>query len=249
MAMRSAASSKFEVNMTIAEFKELMAGESSAEITAILKAGGFSTPEDIEGLKNKNTELLGKIQLSKKEMSLRDEKLKILDGLDLDAYNKFIEDDAAKGKDADLVKLNREIKRLSDENKAFSDNSSDITKKYHKELIKTGLSTALRANGYNQNEEILKRAYQGQATIEVENGSDTLVITGDDGLAIPAGDFFKALPTTEFGKRYLDKPDNKGSGKNYSNSGGASKQMAESDYNNLSPKEKASFVNDGGTTV
>ena len=70
--------------MDINDFKEFLIDEENKKVFAeIAKTQGFETPEEIQGLKAKNYELLGNNKKLKEQMN---EIQKKLDEIDIDSY-------------------------------------------------------------------------------------------------------------------------------------------------------------------
>lgn len=224
--------------MTREEFTEFLKGdENRALFIEVAKGLGFESPEDIEGLKRKNRELIADKTRVKNEL---EEMKKKLDNLEEDRY---IDKTDGKATEPD-VKTKREVDRLKKELEEAVSRASRVESEYNSTLIESTLTKALEETGFNQHKDLLRQAFLGKAKIEIEGDKRTILIS-DGEQELPAKDFFKLKSTTDL-KQYLDKPVNSGAGAHgFSGTSGA-KVMKESDFKNLPSKDRAAFMKDGG---
>ena len=198
-------------------------GLSEEQINAINAAHDSG----IEGLKNKNTELLGKLQ---KHKSGDDDA-----NAELDSLRKFKQQadqnaEAAKGNYDEALKLvndnhQKEIQKLQDSN-------GNLTKQLETILIDNGLSAAL--DGVKVQTKLKKAAtamHRGEVTLK-----DGAAMVGE----VPLTDFINNWSQTDEGKAFIQAADNSGGD---AGGGGNSGQGSQTiDYTNASPKEIAANI-------
>lgn len=246
--------------MTVEEFKELIQNpEAAKDLIPILKAAGFETPEDIQGLKAKNNEILLKMKkINEEKANLQ----KLIDDADYQEYlakkdnpdnsvnnatqgTGNAEFDKAK---LEIRKLTSELKKLSEEKAKVEEKANQVESIFVKDRKSAQLSAALDAAGFDpKHKSLLINAMQGIAKVDPENNYN-VIIEDENGLPMPAKEYAIAYANTETGKEYLRKPENKGANSQGFNGGSASgKVMQISAYNSMNPKDQAAFMKSGGS--
>lgn len=229
--------------MTLEELKEFMQDENNAAaFNEIVKAAGYETPDDIQGLKRNNQEL----KLEKQKIRSEYENLK--KKIDEIEEQRYIEGDGQKGesKNAELEKMKRELARMTEKINTTESRASQIESEYHSTLKESILSNTLESLGFKQHKELLKSAFQGKAKVEIDGNKKIVLIDTGDGIGLPADEFFKQYSTTEQGKMYLDKPVNAGAGAHGFTGSSGSKVMSIEAFNQLPAKQRSAYVASGG---
>lgn len=222
--------------MTKEEFAEfLKVEENKGLFVEAAKAMGFEAPEEIEGLKKNNRELKAEKTKAKSEL---DDLKKRLDEIE---DEKYLDNKDNKTPDP---KLQREYEKLKKELEEATNKAKQIEGAYNSTLIESTISKALEKTGFNQHKDLLKKAYLGNAKIEVEGDKRTILIL-DGEQELPAEEFFKQKAASDL-KDYLDKPVNSGAGAHGFTGASGSKVISEGDFKNLTPKARASFMEGGG---
>jgi regulator of replication initiation timing len=230
--------------MTLEEFKEFLKDPKNAEgFKGIVKEMGYETPEEIEGLKKKNTDLI----LDKKKMRLEmDDVKKRLDEIDVEEY---IELKSKKGKDTDKdveTRLQRDLKKAEDRAKAAEDANGKTSSFLNSVLIKAQLSDAIDANGFDvKHKDLLLSAFSGRAKVEIDDKGHNVIIDNGDTLGVPANEFFKNYAGTDSGKAYLRQATQRGSGSQSFDSGAQGKTIKREAFDNLSPADQMKAIKDG----
>jgi len=213
---------------------------NKTEFNELAKSLGYETPEDIEGLRNKNNEVILKL---KKEKEERTKLQKTLDEINLDEYYEYKNGADSNGKaQAQANALQKKLESLIQE-------KTDIESKYMSSQIESQLSQALEATGFKTHKGILKQALQGKAKVENDNGKPIVIIEDENGLPLPVKEYLISFANSEDGKRYLDQPENKGAGSQNISGTSGSRQVTEDDFKKMSPKERASFIQSGGKII
>ena len=243
--------------ITVDEFKELIQNpEASKELLPILKAAGFETPDDIQGLKAKNNEILVKMKkINEEKANLQ----KLIDDADYQEYlankdNQNTQTQNSGNEEFDKLqreykKLSIDLKKLSDEKAQLAEEKSKIESTFFQDRIDTQLSAALDVAGFDpKHKKLLQDALRGKATIDNSDGKYAAILEDEHGLPLPAKDYALAYANTEAGKEYLKKPENKGAGsQGFNGTGSSSKVMKATDFNGMAPKEQAAFMKNGGS--
>lgn len=197
------------------------------------------------GLKNKNEELLGDQKKLKKDMGDIQSQLD-----DLKAAKEAAEEEAAnKSGDVDKIKATLEAK--------FAKERDDLTKKYdtasarlNQTLIEKGLTDALvKANVAAQHLPAVTALIKATAKAEIADIDGNPVATFD-GKAID--EYVSSWAQGDQGKHYIAAPNNGGGGAGGSNGGGKAsfaKQIKESEFNAMLPKERAAVMSEGKTQI
>ena len=232
--------------MTVEELREFLKDEKNkGDAEEIIKSLGYESQEDVSGLKDNQRRLLDEKKKLKSEL---EEKQKLLDSVDLDAYNEYIEFGSKKDSKGDLKEFNR-IKREFEETKKLVESLKKVDSE-HNDLIKElALHKAFDQFGIDQRfKNLLTSAFKGRAKVEID-GDKRNVVIDDDGLGLPPQDYIKKWIETDEGRAYLAKPDNKGGGNFAFNSSGNGNKITEDQLNQLTPKQKADFFDKGGEII
>lgn len=228
----------------LTELEEFIKDESKKkEFFDYVKKQGFETPDDIQGLKAKNTDLITNQKKLKEQM---EDLQKKLDDIDLDEYYELKDKSKGSKGDDDLTKLQRELKQLTTK---FEDNEkklSTVQDKYNKTLKINALNAAFDEYKIDPNfRDVLKDAFLGKATTETDGDSERVLIDDGDGLGLDVNEYFKKWVDTDKGKTYLAKPDNKGAGGQDLSGSGTAKTMTRSEFQQRSPEEQMSLSKEG----
>jgi hypothetical protein len=223
--------------MTVEELKEFLEDENNkAVFEEIVKDLGYESQDDIQGLKSKNDQLLAKLKKKKDEF---EEKQKLLDGIDIDAYNEYINGDKGKDNNSELNKIKRELKESNDLIEKFKKIEDD----YNNALKLNAVKDALIENKIDsRHTKILTSAFMGKAKVEIDGDARNIIID-DDGLGLPPKEFFKKWTETETGKAYLAKPENKGGENTPLGSSGV--KMSRQEFEKRPATERMSLIEKG----
>lgn len=217
------------------ELKEFFqADENKAILQEIAKEHGFEAPDDIQGLKSKNAELIGKMKkLSDRAKELEDK----ISGIDFEEYEELkVKKDKSNPDDKTL----RELKKLQSDLEKERGEKTRLTGDFHRLLKEQALSRAFKESNIDPiHESLLQSAFLGKARID----DDLQVIIDDGGLGLPIKDFFKQWSESETGKVYVAKPINAGT-----QSGpfsGKGSKISRADFESMSPESRQQAVKDG----
>jgi regulator of replication initiation timing len=231
--------------MTIDELKEFLKDPKNADaFKELVKAIGYETPEEINGLLKKNQELIAKQKKLREENEIIK---KTLDEIDMDEYVELKKKVESSGKASDeLTKLQRDLKKVSEDLEKERKGRSESESFLNRTLTENALIEALDANGFDsKHKELLKSAFLGKARIEIEENNRNVVLENGDGLGLPAKEFFKKFAESETGKVYLRQPESKGAGASGFSGAGGAKIMKRDQYEKLDPLEKSALIKDG----
>lgn len=232
--------------MELKDLQEFMQKEENkAAFSELVRALGYEAPEDIEGLKKKNRELILKNQELKKSI---DENNKILDSIDIEEYNTLKQSRTGQAGGDEVNQLRRELKKAQDKIEAESRRAGELESSYHSTLKDAAIQKALIDHKFSdQHHSLLKSAFQGKAKVEQDNGSFTVVIDNGDGIGLPVSDFFKSFAQSEQGKAYLQTSVNSGAGSRSFQGGSGPKSMPRSEFAKLSPLDQMNTIKEGTT--
>jgi len=192
---------------------------------AIKEAVELAVSEATEGLKNKNSELLGKVKKLQKNSEIDpDDYLALQTELD-DTQNK-------------LTKALKEAKTATAEAEKANKGREAESKVVHDLLVDQGLSKALIENGV-KNPQFLKAStalLKGKVTLEVD-GDKRVAKVGDKVLS----DFVKDWAGSDDGKEFVSAAVNSGGG-----AGGNGSKGGSEDLNKLSPEARLDAINNSG---
>lgn len=199
--------------------------------------------KETEGLKAKNNELIDK------QKKLKDEMKSFQDQLDdiKEAKEKAEEDAAKKSGDVEAITKSLEAKytkKISELEGKLTDSSS----KLNKIVIDQGITEALTKAG-------VAPQYLDAAALLIKHNSKSEVLELD-GKAIahldgkPITDFVSEWTQGESGKHYVAAKQNGGGGSDGDRGKAATpKQIKQSDFDAMSPKERAAVMAGGDTTI
>lgn len=201
---------------------------------AIAEAVETAVEEAVEGLKAKNTELLGKLKKAQKDATI--------DPADHAALQAELT--ATEAKLATAEKALKTATTEADKIKKAYDNESKVA---HNLLVDQGLSTALLEAGVKKASYLkaAKAMLAGQVVLTAD-GENRVAKVGDK----PLAEFVKAWAVSDEGKAFVDAPGNTGGGAHGGGgSGGTGKQktMTRSAFEALAPIARIEFSKEGGT--
>ncbi|MBW2635977.1 MAG: hypothetical protein JRC86_00370 [Deltaproteobacteria bacterium] len=184
------------------------------------------------GLKDKNTELLGKLKKAKKGQEI--------DPADHAALETELEETGTKLKTAEKA-----LKTATKEGEASKKLLESESKVSHTLLVDNGLSTALLEAGVKDPAyiEAAKAMLAGQVVLEAD-GDKRVAKVGDK----PLADFVKEWAGSDKGKKFVSAAVNGGGGGGGGSKGGGEKKtMTRSENDALDPAAKMAFFKEGGT--
>jgi len=193
---------------------------------AIKEAVAEAVSEATEGLKNKNSELLGKVKKLQKKAEI-----------DPDDYNALhTELDQANDK---LSKALKEAKTATAEAEKSKKSFEGESKVVHDLLVDQGLSKSLLENGVKKPQYLTaaKAMLKGQVALDID-GDKRVAKVGDKTL----DEFVKEWAGSDDGKEFVDAAINKGGGGGGNNGGGGSSE----DMAKLSPEARLDVLNKAG---
>lgn len=196
---------------------------TEAELKAKIKEAVETATGEVEGLKIKNTELLGKLKKAQKDATI--------DPADHAQLQTELDDTEAKLAMA-LKEAKAATKTADDAKKAFEGES----KVAHNLLVDNGLSDALIANGVKKASYLkaAKAMLAGQVVLTVD-GDKRIAKVGDKALA----EFVKEWTGSDEGKSFVDAPGNVGGGAG----GGAGNEAGGTDMSKMSPEARLQAIN------
>ncbi len=189
--------------------------------------------EATEGLKTKNTELLGKLK-----------KLKQSADIDPDEHQQLVTDNERLT--GELSAAQKTVKRLEGEMekgiKALESESSYVSRL----LVDNGLNEALtRANVKPEMQKAVKAMLTGMVTLKTE-GDNRVAVIGEQSL----GDYVSVWAQSSEGRHFVSAPNNQGGGANGgASSGGEIRQMTRAAFDTQDPLKKADFIKSGGVVI
>ncbi len=202
------------------------------EAKAALKAAvEKAVDEAVDGLKAKNSELLGKLKKAQKDATIDPE-----DHAKLQA-----ELAAAETKLAEATKTLKTTQAEADKIRKAYETESKVA---HNLLVDNGLSTALLEAGVKKPSYLkaAKAMLSGQVVLTAD-GENRIAKVGDK----PLSEFIKTWAASDEGKAFVDAPVNGGGGASGGgNSGGGAKTMTRAEFDALDISAKMSFTKDGG---
>ena len=209
-----------------------------------LKKLEASYQEDIGGLKDKNAQLLGKMNVLKEKAG----------GVDLEDYNRLknnaaktaieIEnaeiEDAKKSQNYDFIvqkekeRLSTATERWKGERDGLQEEISGITTRYHQKLTTIALDTSLRKVGVSDKFlKYVKSSFASKAVVELDDNGVEAVFIKDNPTAIPLpiNDYISKWSTSEDAKNVISAMTSSGGGANGSGATGTSQlQQLEEAY-------------------
>ena len=202
--------------------------ETKAAIKAAVdEAVETAIADATEGLKTKNTELLGKLKKAQKDATI--------DPADHAALQAELDDTEAKLATA-LKETKAATKTADDAKKAFEGES----KVAHNLLVDNGLSAALLENGVKKASYLkaAKAMLAGQVVLTAD-GDKRIAKVGDKLLA----DYIKEWAASDEGKTFVDAAVNSGSGAG----GGAGGRVDGGDLEKMAPEARLGKINEAET--
>lgn len=200
---------------------------SSPELKAAIDA---AVAEATEGLRNKNTELLGKLKKAQQGAAIDPAEYAALEA----------ERDDLRGK---LQAADKATKKLTADLEAATKRAADVDSAYSNSLRDAALTEALTKAGVTPALLKAAKALLGpQATVADENGT-RVVKAGDKAL----GDFITEWASSDEGKHFVVAPHTSGSGAQGSGRVSTGKTMSHADFNALPATERARRMADGYT--
>ena len=217
--------------MNIEELKQALATD---EGKALLRE---HVEKATDGLKNKNTELMGKLKKSKEqkdELSTRldDLELKSIEGEDGEARKSG---DVEKQIQIAVAKKDKELKALKEELDDYSQKLTASDTMLRNKIIKEGLSDALIENNIaKQHYKAISALLKSEYDIGISDAEgDLKPVVGD----VPLNQVVKEWSQGDTGKQYVAAANNNGGGAK--GSGGTANGGI--DISNLSAKQKLSY--------
>jgi len=201
---------------------------NDAETKAAIKAAAQAAADEaVEGLKAKNTELLGKLKKAQKDATIDP-----ADHAELQS-----EFDATQTKLADVTKALKTATTEYDKIKKAYETESKVT---HNLLVDNGLSSALLEAGVKKASYLkaAKAMLAGQVVLTAD-GEQRIAKVGDK----PLAEFVKEWAASDEGKAFVDAPGNSGGGAN----GGAG-GTGGADLSKMSPEARLQAINTAGET-
>lgn len=189
----------------------------------------------LEGVKAKNTELLDELKATKAELR----KSKDIDPAEVTRLEE--ENDRLK---ADLAKAQKEAKDATKAAETATKALEAETGFTSKLLINDGIKSALIEAGVKDPDYIDALAVKFASTASIiTDGDARKAMIGDK----VAADAIKEWAASDTGKKFIAAPVNSGGGAGGSGGGGGSgKSVTQDAFNSMSPKDRASFMADGG---
>lgn len=187
--------------------------------------------EATEGLKTKNTELLGKLKKAQKDSTI--------DPAEHQALQESLTATEAKLSEANKL-LKAAVKEAETSKKAYESEAQFVSKL----LVDNGLTEAIIKSGVKpEMARAVKAMLSGQVALKVEGDKRTAMI-GDKSLSDAVDEWAKS----DEGKHFVSAPNNQGGGANGGGQDkGKVKTMARAAFEVLSPADKSAFAKDGGT--
>lgn len=202
--------------------------EITPEIQAIID-------EQTKGLKEKNTELLGKL---KEKQTYAEQLAEAKEKAELDALERAGNVDALKKQIEDKYG-----KVVADKEAAIK----DLNGKLHKLVIEDGLTAALAKAGVAPQFIDAAKALLKNST-QFEIADDLTAKVGESALS----DYVAKWATGEAGKHFIAAPHNAGGGSKGSNGAGKAitgKTVLRADFDQMTQADRTSFIRDGGTVT
>jgi hypothetical protein len=206
---------------------------TEAELKAKIKeAVDAATEEAVEGLKKKNSELIGKLKAAQKDSAIDPAEHQALQA-ELDATT------------AKLTEANKAVKLAITESEKIKKAYENESKVAHNLLVENGLSVALLEAGVKNPayQKAAKAMLAGQVILTAD-GENRIAKVGDK----PLAEFIKFWAVSDEGKAFVDAPANGGGGASGGgNNGGGAKTMPMPAFEALAPTAKMEFIKTGGT--
>lgn len=247
------------------EFKEFLESEEGQKfldnaLSEKVKENGYKSQEEVQGLVNKNKELLGKVKKAK-DSSISEDSKKLLNMLneheitDEEELSNFLEKSTESTKGSD--DLGRQFKRLQ---KDFENLTTQLNMEKERANMehemrisseqKVVLTTALKKAGVKENAFDMTYAYFNGLTAKEmnEDGSFSFVAKDAEGLSPDITKYIDEWSQSDNAKEFIQQPINQGAGNPL---GGNSKgtTITRADFNNKSPDEQATIATSGSISI
>lgn len=201
-----------------------------AQRAKIAEAVTGAIDEATEGLKAKNSELLGKLKKAQK-------------GADIDPaeYQQLAE--ANQKLTDDLNEARKTLKKMETENGNLKKSYESESSFARRMLIDNSLNESMmNAKVKPEMMEAVKALLSGQVNIKVD-GDNRVAMLGDK----PLNDAVSEWAKSDKGKHFVAAPENQGGGANGgSNGNGSAKLMDRTAFEGLPPAKQMAFIKDGG---
>lgn len=208
-----------------------MSDNVAPEVQALIDAAVEKAVSEYKGLKEKNTELLGKL---KEKQTYADQLAEAKEKAELEALEKAGNIDAVKKQIEDKF-----LKQIAEKDTAVNDYKA----KLQKLVIDDGLTGALAKAGIApQYMDAAKALLKNSAQFAI--GDDLTAKVGEE----PLADFVVKWATSEAGKPFVAAPLNAGSGAKGANGVGkaTAKTITRGDFDALSQADRAAHIKSGG---
>jgi hypothetical protein len=236
------------------KLEELMSDEETkAEIESDLsewaKSQGYKAPDEIEGLVKKKDELLSKISKLNRDQTTEEQRriLEAINELGVESADELVTALSKKGSGDELERKLKRLQKEAEENKALYETERKQRISYAKD---NAIIQALKEAGIKDSAFDMAFAYFDRiADVEESDGKVKVIAKDKEGLGPSIDSFIAEWSKTDAAKDYVRKPANKGagvSGENGDSRGVTGKTMTLEAFGNLTPKDQAAFVNDGG---
>lgn len=144
------------------------------------------------------------------------------------------------GSDGDALK--EEVKLIRQKLEDAEKRASESTAKAQRSTIQSKLSDALRGKLLGHNNIVENVILSGKAKVRDGTDSEVIFVNGDDVMDFDAG--IKSI--IDNNRELLVSAQNGGSGGQGGSGGSGVKKMTESDFRKMDPRERATFMADGG---
>ena len=227
--------------MELKELEEFLKDENdNKEFSDYVKGIGFETPDDIQGLKNKNSDLISTQKKLKEQIG---DLQKRLDEIDIDEYNELKN---KSGNNDEVSKLTREFKRLQEKFDESEKSRSGLETELNKTLKINALNSAFDEFKIDPlHRDTLREAFANKTKIEIDGDARRVLVDDGDGLGVETAEYFKKWIETDKGKLYLTKPENKGAGSNQLGGSGSKKQMKRDEFSSLPVADQMKLSKEG----
>lgn len=231
--------------MKIEELKELLGSAEGKQLfNTLAKELGYESPDEVQGLRTKRDELLGKVKNLNKEKT--DLEAKISD-VDFEEYQIFKEKGTGNKIADEAVALKRQLNVLDTKFKEETANRIKIESAYDNKLKESELSKIFSdINIDPKHAKLLTSAFKDKVKTEGDYDKRELIVDVDgSGLGLPAAEYFKKWVADE-GKPYVRIPENRGTGSHQFSTKNA-KVISRNDFNALPLADQSSLVGSGVT--
>jgi hypothetical protein len=200
--------------MTLDELKEFAASDDGKSIMAsYLEESGYKSKDDIQGLVNKNGELLGKL---KKANEANNSTLEVFNKYDIvdseDLAGKLATLASAQSNESELEKVARRLEIIEKTAKEAESRAASEKALRAESEKKAQIVTALKnAHVDDASFDYLMPYFGGIAKIEEADGKINLVVDSDDGSS-PFNSFVDEWSKTDKAKQFIKAPSNSGGG-------------------------------------